>query len=252
MDKNILRQLTHKLLKPIIYIVYHWFIVFRLAGRQLQKLAEECKDDTERIVGLAFDFKYSYPFLPAYTVTPYQIREELAGLARVFKEKNPKYIMEIGTANGGTLFLWCRLSSDNASIISIDLPGGILGGDFHYWREPLYMDFKKPGQKLSLLREDSHSEKTLKQVNKLLKNNKIDFLFIDGDHGYEGVKRDFELYAPLVKNGGIIAFHDIVTGSIEATGGVPKFWNEIKHKYKSTEIVKDWSQGGCGIGVLSV
>ena len=33
----------------------------------------------------------------------------------------------------------------------------------------------------------------------------IDFLFLDGDHSYEGVRRDFENYAPLVRPGGIVA-----------------------------------------------
>ncbi len=36
----------------------------------------------------------------------------------------------------------------------------------------------------------------------------IDFLFIDGDHSYEGVKTDFELYSKLLSDRGIIAIHD--------------------------------------------
>jgi hypothetical protein len=36
----------------------------------------------------------------------------------------------------------------------------------------------------------------------------IDFLFIDGDHSYEGVKTDFELYSKLLSDQGIIAIHD--------------------------------------------
>jgi MMP 1-O-methyltransferase len=37
---------------------------------------------------------------------------------------------------------------------------------------------------------------------------KIDLLFIDGDHSIEGCKSDFELYAGKVVVGGFIAFHD--------------------------------------------
>lgn len=33
-------------------------------------------------------------------------------------------------------------------------------------------------------------------------------LFIDGDHSYEGVKRDWELYSPLVAPGGYVIFDD--------------------------------------------
>lgn len=37
---------------------------------------------------------------------------------------------------------------------------------------------------------------------------KYDYILIDGDHSYEGVKRDFDNYAPFVKNGGLIIFDD--------------------------------------------
>lgn len=37
---------------------------------------------------------------------------------------------------------------------------------------------------------------------------KIDVLFIDGDHSYEGVKIDFELYSQLLNKKGIIFIHD--------------------------------------------
>jgi len=36
----------------------------------------------------------------------------------------------------------------------------------------------------------------------------LDVLFIDGDHTYDGVKKDFERHAPNVKPGGVILFHD--------------------------------------------
>ena len=37
---------------------------------------------------------------------------------------------------------------------------------------------------------------------------KIDFLFIDGDHSYEGVKLDFDLYSTILSDNGIIIIHD--------------------------------------------
>ena len=36
----------------------------------------------------------------------------------------------------------------------------------------------------------------------------LDFVFIDGDHSYEGVMRDLENYYPLVRSGGIVSGHD--------------------------------------------
>ena len=37
---------------------------------------------------------------------------------------------------------------------------------------------------------------------------KIDYLHIDADHTYEGVKKDFELYSTLMNENGIISIHD--------------------------------------------
>lgn len=37
---------------------------------------------------------------------------------------------------------------------------------------------------------------------------KIDFLFIDGNHTYEGVKIDFELYSQILSENGVIMMHD--------------------------------------------
>jgi len=42
----------------------------------------------------------------------------------------------------------------------------------------------------------------------VLQNIVIDVLFIDGDHSYEGVKKDFELYSTLLSDKGIIIIHD--------------------------------------------
>ena len=107
-----------------------------------------------------------------------------------------------------------------------------------------------PNQNINLLRCDSHDHKTKLRVKQLLNRKQIDFLFIDGDHRYNGVKKDFEMYHPLVNENGIIAFHDIVIHYQDKTVGVFKFWNEIKKKYNFEEIVEDWNQSECGIGIL--
>ena len=38
---------------------------------------------------------------------------------------------------------------------------------------------------------------------------KIDFLFIDADHSYEGVKEDVELWFPKLQTGALVIFHDV-------------------------------------------
>jgi hypothetical protein len=50
-------------------------------------------------------------------------------------------------------------------------------------------------------------------------SEKIDYLFIDGDHNYDAVKQDFEEWYSHVSKDGIIAFHDS-----SANRGGPFFW----------------------------
>ncbi|MEO0696929.1 MAG: class I SAM-dependent methyltransferase [Pseudomonadota bacterium] len=56
----------------------------------------------------------------------------------------------------------------------------------------------------------------------------IDLLVIDGDHSYEGVKRDFENYRPFMRQGGLIVFDDYDTED----------WPEIQ-TYVDKEIIPD-------------
>lgn len=103
------------------------------------------------------------------------------------------------------------------------MPGGPFGGGYPKWKAHFTSLLRDILLKIFLIRADSHDIRTLDVVKRILGGHKLDFLFIDGDHTYEGVKKDFEMYSPLVRKGGLIAFHDIVPGPLECVGGVPKF-----------------------------
>ena len=165
------------------------------------------------------------------------------------KVESVNICMEIGTAKGGTLFLLSRIISQNGILISIDLPYGNFGGGYFCWRIPLYKSFVNWKQKMVLIRDNSHQDSVQNNVLKVLNNRKLDILFIDGDHSYEGVKQDFEDYSKFVRNYGLIAFHDITVQGMEndTDYGVHKFWNEIKNKYPYQEFCFN---NGPGIGVI--
>lgn len=206
------------------------------------------KIDKEYTLDKLVDFTYTFFY---GLIRPLQIRYELSELLKILDKKKPKYILEIGTAYGGTLFLFTRVVSDNATIISIDLPGGSYGGGYSKARIPLYKEFALKDQQIHLIRKNSHKEETLEEIKDILAGNKLDFLFIDGDHTYEGIKRDFELYSSLVKKNGTIALHDIVKTDIKGCE-VSRFWNEIKSKCENIEIAKDWKQNWAGIGIITL
>ena len=109
--------------------------------------------------------------------------------------------------------------------------------------------------------DSSYDPPTVHTVRGLLAARPVDVLFIDGDHHYAGAKADFDLYAPLVRSGGLIAFHDIVpdfktrhgrdTG--RWAGDVPRLWQDLMPAYAKTwEFVEDREQDGLGIGVIQI
>lgn len=183
---------------------------------------------------------------------PYQFKTEILNLAKIIENQKPKTVLEIGTSTGGTLFTWARLASQEAHIVSVDLPGGENNWAYPSWKEGFYGKFGLASQKIDLIRGDSQSKETFSKVKAVFGNAPVDFLFIDADHSYNGVKKDYELYSQLVKQGGIIAFHDIVQSPEETTVGVKTFWNEIKQGKEFQEFVENQDQGWGGIGVLTV
>ena len=215
----------------------------------IEKLITESKkcETAEDYVNLTYDFSCN-----GININPLQIREEILTLMEVLQKNKPKIILEIGTANGGTLFLLCKIADPNAIILSIDLLEGKFGGEYYpQWKTSLYNSFASKTQKLHLIRSNSQDKKTLEIVKKILGKRKIDFLLIDADHLYNGVKSDFGMYSSLVADDGIIAFHDIVPGPKENVGGVPKFWKKIKTQYNSAEILDNEYKETCGIGILN-
>jgi len=179
-----------------------------------------------------------------------QIKSEITKLLEILRSRNINSVLEIGTATGGSIFLFSEVVNDKARLVTVDMHSKLFGYGYPSWRIPIYKSFPRGKQIINLIRGDSHTAETLKDVKMALVGEKVDFLFIDGDHSYEGVKKDFEMYGPLVKSGGVVAFHDIVDGPEAFVGGVPRFWKEIKNNYKHDELVENWKQGGLGIGIL--
>jgi predicted O-methyltransferase YrrM len=178
------------------------------------------------------------------TIRPIQVRSEAVELTSLLAAEQPQRVLEIGTASGGTLYLFAWASSSTARLLSLDICN-------YDWRQQrLFESFARADQRVAVLHADSHDPATRTLVEAFFTGLPLDFLFVDGDHSYDSVRRDYELYAPLVRDGGVIAFHDIVDGPEGLVGGVPRFWREVRRELDDTrEIVESWEQGGYGIGV---
>jgi predicted O-methyltransferase YrrM len=208
--------------------------------RGLNRRTESLIDNPRELV--AECFSYTDAFLQ-----PVQVQEEMVSLLEDVRKAKPRRVLEIGTCKGGSLYLWTRLAQPDATIVSVDLPGGKFGGGYSRLRTPIYRRFARAQQRLHLLRANSHLTGTLERVRQLFGGAEIDFLFIDGDHTYEGVKEDWEMYSPLVRKGGIIVFHD-VAGNYGETQA-KRCWDSIKVAFPHREYMLH-PEGLYGIGVL--
>ena len=176
--------------------------------------------------------------------------EEIEALASFVEKLKPEHILEIGTWKGGTFYLWLWLASGLK--ISIDLPGGAFGGAMLTAEELLNRDeaFHVLDRHELVISGDSHSVEVHTEVAALLcgGSEKLDFLFIDGDHTYEGVKQDFLMYSPFVSPSGWIAFHDINDSEWHRQNnvGVCKLWAELKGKKLEFNSHQNWA----GIGLI--
>ena len=132
----------------------------------------------------------------------------LFDIAESFGEKPINYV-EIGAYAGGSSCL--MLQRSNTTVISIDLG------------EPIpkvevlenVIKYKNNNNYYIYIQGNSRETSTKNQVIEALSNssvlgysNRIDVLFIDGDHSFEGVMADFVMYSDLVKSGGYIVFDD--------------------------------------------
>jgi predicted O-methyltransferase YrrM len=183
------------------------------------------------------------------SIRPLQSQFEIGELYQAVLAHKPKVVVEIGTCHGGTLYLWCQAADPSATLISIDLPEGEFGGGYPACRADFYRGFATGSQQVHLLRADSHSPDTARRVQELLGEQTIDFLFIDGDHTYAGVKQDFELYSPLVSKDGLIALHDIAPRPDEPRIEVWRFWNELKERAPAAKEWLDTTPNGRRIGI---
>ena len=114
-------------------------------------------------------------------------------------------IVEIGSFKGkSTCFIAEGIGDKKMQFFCIDpWKDGLMQekGDaiFHEFLQ----NTKKYRDRFSILRGFSHEV-----IKEWPVHRKIDFLWVDGDHSYEGVKKDILNWIPLVKKNSFICFHD--------------------------------------------
>ncbi len=163
--------------------------------------------------------------------TPIQIIGEFWDLVNLVQTRGYQRILEIGVERGGTIAFWDKIVGSTGRVVGADVQ--IQG------RIPFDLN---PQSDLLLIEGDSHALETIEQVKDAIPE--VDFLFIDGDHRYEGAKADFENFSSLVRPGGLVAFHDI------HDPGVGDLWRELESSRNTTKFHQPKPLPGIGIGVV--
>ncbi|TWI86310.1 methyltransferase family protein [Chitinophaga japonensis] len=186
---------------------------------------------------------------------------EFAKLLDIYKAHAPRKVLEIGSFYGGTIWFWLEYQAATTvdgrnfyelptvhgslrCLTSIDYPIGPSDGRYEEMIRcrALWAEWTKDIE-FHDIQGDSHNPVTIQRARSVYPHNDVDFLFIDGDHSYAGVKADYENYTPLVRTGGLIVLHDVY-GLPE----VKQFWKELKKTERTQTIIGQ--PGGWGIGIV--
>lgn len=139
---------------------------------------------------------------------PYIDDAEIALLSRLARESG--CIVEIGSAFGASAAVFLANCAPMSEVHSIDPFVQDSMSSFQATekkcRDNVALVLVACGKSDMLKRWHLHTDYSYNVVDSW--NLSIDLLFIDGDHRYESVRKDFEDWLPFVKRGGYILFHD--------------------------------------------
>jgi hypothetical protein len=148
-----------------------------------------------------------------------QSYSDLKQLVEEIGDRKFHTMCEIGIADGATLWLYSHLfAANNARFIVLDM-------DIRSITRKVMMAIEE----ITNVTFEIHERKSLG----FELSSEIDFLHIDGDHGYEEAKYDYDTHSKKVVPGGLIIIHDtlLIAGpsrlrqEIEASGTVSKTFN---------------------------
>lgn len=163
---------------------------------------------------------------PDYQPAMQQVRAEFEQLLRVCEWRSGLggSALQLGLGRGGAAHMALRVAFD--FVCSIDCDPAAVADLRRNWEcamphdEVLHGATGDPGIRV---------EAAL--------NAPYDLLLIDANHSYHGVRRDYEDYAPLMRRGGVIAFHDsLKRPTYEEEITVWKFMAELPVATIGTEV----------------
>ena len=157
--------------------------------------------------------KYSYNF--SWMGRPViQLPEDLVMVQELIHKVQPEVIIETGFAHGGSSVFYASLLEllGRGRVISIDIeirPHNRKAIEAHRLKK-----------RITLIERNSVAPETAEEVRGLLSANEKVMVILDSNHNKEHVRRELELYAPLVTSGSyIVAADGIMEDLVDVPGG---------------------------------
>jgi SAM-dependent methyltransferase len=171
-----------------------------------------------------------------------QIPEEYSSFLLFLKKLNNNSYLELGVGQGGS-FLVNSLFQEKCKIFHAVDSLHYMGVDSsRFWDQEILIK-KRVNEILQIKKDSSAKFFNMSTDDFFIQNeNTYDLIFIDADHSYEGVKKDYENSLKILNPGGYLIFHDIANDGV----GVKKLWLELDNSKKIDEFVHSHN---CGIGI---
>lgn len=154
-----------------------------------------------------------------------QVKEELRDFLELILARDVKSVLQIGLGHFGSTQFCLSLICDKIVTVEYDIRNISNYAD----REILYNQTKE-----FLIYGDSTDASVIEEAGK---HGYFDCVFVDGNHSYEYVKKDYENYLPLLKSGGIFAFHDACLDADRY--GTPQLLKELKEDIQIIQHSKE-------------
>ena len=157
----------------------------------------------------------------------------------------PRTVLELGTHNGFSFFAMAEAARRLGLPTVLTAIDGWVGDDqAGYYGDEVF-------EKVKTISETYYPDTTrlirafFADAAPQIEDGSVDLLHIDGRHGYEDVREDFETYRSKLSERGVVIFHD--THEFQPGFGVHRLWSEVASIAPSFEF-----HHGHGLGVLAL
>lgn len=168
----------------------------------------EFRELSRRWFARSCQYEYSYHFT-WLGIPIIQYPTDIVAVQELIWSVKPELIIETGIARGGSLIFYASLMA------LLGGQGRVVGVDVDIRLPNRNAIEKHPMSRwITMIEGSSVDETTVSQVRELAAGKSPIMVFLDSNHTHEHVRRELELYSPLVTSGSYLVVYDTVIGDM--------------------------------------